>query len=60
MYLDVKIQRVALVKGTVKVIRGIIKDSETVNRIKKENQEALQKDMEAKLKLEKQKSLMMN
>lgn len=42
-------------KGTVKVIRGIIKDSETVNRIKKENQEALQKDMEAKLKLEKQK-----
>ena len=35
MYLDVKIQRVALVKGTVKVIRGIIKDSETVNRIKK-------------------------
>ena len=37
------------------MIRGIIKDSETVNRIKKENQEALQKDMEAKLKLEKQK-----
>ncbi|KAL6450454.1 LOW QUALITY PROTEIN: TSR4 20S rRNA accumulation protein 4 [Candida maltosa Xu316] len=44
-------------KGSVKVIRGIIRDKETVDRIKQENQDALNKEMDAKLKLEKKKQL---
>ncbi|RCK65696.1 hypothetical protein Cantr_01281 [Candida viswanathii] len=44
-------------KGSVKAVRGIIKDQATVDKIKLENQEALRKDMDAKMKLEKQKKL---
>lgn len=44
-------------KGSIKAIRGIIKDQATIDKIKLENQEALQKDMDAKLKLDKQKKL---
>ncbi|EER31262.1 conserved hypothetical protein [Candida tropicalis MYA-3404] len=44
-------------KGSIKAIRGIIKDKETIEKIKLENQQALQKDLDAKLKLDKQKKL---
>ncbi|KAG7664907.1 uncharacterized protein J8A68_001545 [[Candida] subhashii] len=44
-------------KGSIKAIRGIIKDQETINKIKQETEEAAKKDLDEKLKLDNQKKL---
>ncbi|KAK6454302.1 programmed cell death protein 2 [Scheffersomyces xylosifermentans] len=44
-------------KGSIKAIRGISKDPERVAEIKKEQEEAVSKDLDAKLQLDNQKKL---
>ncbi|RLV92950.1 20S rRNA accumulation protein 4 [Spathaspora sp. JA1] len=44
-------------KGSIKAIRGIVKDQETIDKIRKENEEAQSHQLDEKLKAETQKKL---